>query len=143
MKAKLKKLYFGLLAPAVLGFPAVYLIKTFMPAGTGAIRSFRLTAPALFVLAFTFGVALPLLFRTLFVNKNRIEKRIPEDDLLRFERNTLYITLMTPYIALAAYFLEIPRFHFVGTVLAALYAVYYFFPSEKRIRYERRIFRVK
>ncbi len=143
METQLKKLYFRLLAPALLGFPAAYLLKTFMPAGTGAIRSFRLAAPGLFVLAFTFGAALPLLFRTLFVNRNRTQKRIPENDLLKFERNTLYITLVTPYIALAAYFLEIPRFHFAGTVLAGLYGVYYFYPSRKRIRYEKRIFRVK
>jgi len=44
---------------------------------------------------------------------------------------------------LVAYLLEFPRFYLAGTVLMALYAVYYYYPSKKRIQFERKIFRVK
>ena len=90
-----------------------------------------------------FSIALPIFFRTLFAHNVRQEKSISETDLLRFERTFLCIALVTPYIALAGYILELPRFHLGGTVIMALYAVYYYYPSERRIRFEKRIFRVK
>lgn len=143
METKLKKLYFALLAPAVLGFIAAYLVKTFLEVNLGFPKSFRFTASLLFILAFVFGIALPILWRTLFVRKIGNRKQTTETDLLKFEQETLYIALITPYISLAAYFIGISRFHFVGTVLASFYAVYYFYPSHKRVHYEKRIFRAK
>ena len=144
MEVQLKKCYVALLAPAILGFMAVILARSFSAMDMEVVRSLRqLTPPVLFALSFAFGVAFPLLFRTLFVHKNRHEKSITEDALLKFERNTLSLALITPYIALVAFFLEIPRFHLAGTLLASFYAVYYFYPSHKRIQYERRIFRTK
>jgi len=133
-----------LLAPAILGFIAAILARRFSAIDLEAVKSLqRFTAPVLFALSFAFGAAFPLLFRTLFVHKNRHEKRISEAALLQFERNTLYLAMITPYIALVAFFLEIPRFHLAGALLASFYAVYYFYPSHKRIQYEKRIFRAK
>ncbi|MBW2095546.1 MAG: hypothetical protein JRI80_11715 [Deltaproteobacteria bacterium] len=143
MEAKLKKLYFSLLIPAIVGFIAAYAVKIFLEVDLSAIKSFRIIAPLLFVLAFAFGVALPILWRTLFVRKHHGQKEIKEADLLKFEQETLYIAMITPYISLAAFFFEISRFHFFGTVLASFYAVYYFYPSRKRIRFEKRVFRAK
>jgi len=143
METQLKKLYFSLLVPAVLGFIAAYLVKTFLEVDVAAVKSSQLTAPLLFILAFTFGVALPILWRTLFVRKNHDQKETKEADLLKFEQRTLYIALIAPYISLIAFFFEISRFHFFGTVLASFYAVYYFYPSEKRIRFEKKVFRAK
>jgi Trk-type K+ transport system membrane component len=133
-----------MLAPAILGFVVVILVRRFSAPDMGAVKTLQwVTAPVLFALSFAFGIAFPILFRTLFVHKNRHEKGISEDVLFKFERNTLYIALVAPYIALAGFFLEIPRFHLVGALLACFYAVYYFYPSRKRIQYERRIFRAK
>ena len=88
-------------------------------------------------------MALPLLMRTLFANKHHREKGIPENVLLKFERRTMLLALVAPYVALAAFVLAIPRFHLGGSILAGLYAVYYFYPSRKHIQYERRIFRAR
>src|SRR5660397_211698 len=95
------------------------------------------------VLAFAFGVALPILHRTLFVSRTRGRKHVTAEELLRFEELNLRIAMVAPYLALAAYVLGIPRFHFFGTVIASLYAVYYFYPSDKRDRFERKVFRVE
>ena len=144
MEAQLKKYYVAMLAPAVGGFIIVILLRSFVGIDLKALKSLQwVTAPALFALAFTFAVAFPLLIRTLFVNKNRNEKNIPENVLLKFELNTMYVALVAPYIALIAFALETPRFHLAGAILASFYAVYYFFPSHKRIQYEKRIFRAR
>jgi len=62
---------------------------------------------------------------------------------LKFERNLLYIAMTTPYVGLIAQILQLPRFHLAGTIIMGLYAVYYYYPSKKRLDFERRIFRVK
>ena len=144
METQLKKSYIAMLAPAAAGFIVVILIKSFVSMDVGAFKAWQpVTGPALFTLSIVFAVALPLLMRTLFVNKHHQEKSIPEDVLLKFERNTMLLALVAPYLALAAFILETPRFHLGGAILASFYAIYYFYPSRKHIRYEKRIFRAK
>lgn len=143
MVDKLRRTYFTLLTPAVVGFIVISAGKKFNLVEFGHITSLEIFAPLVFVLSVIFAIAWPIFFRTLFAHKNRHQKSIPEVDLIKFERNFLYIALVTPYLTLAAYLLEFPSFYLAGTVLMALYAVYYYYPSKKRIQFEKRIFRVK
>jgi len=143
MEVKLRKLYFTLLIPVIAGFIITWVAKTFLRWNLQVARDFPFVAPLLFVLAISFGVALPILWRSFFASKNRNRKQITELELIKFERGTLYIAMLAPYFALAAFLLEISRFHFYGTVLASFYAMYYFYPSNKRIAFEKRIFRAK
>ena len=140
---KLRRTYFTLLVPAMVGFAAYFMAETYHLVDLGPTKSQEILAPLLFILSVVFAIALPIFFRTLFANSVRQKKSVSEADLLKFERTFLYIALVTPYIALAGYMFELPRFHLGGTVIMALYAVYYYFPSQKRIQFERRIFRVR
>ncbi|CAB1058248.1 hypothetical protein D1BOALGB6SA_3004 [Olavius sp. associated proteobacterium Delta 1] len=53
----------------------------------------------------------------------------------------IYVVMITPYFALAAYLLQMLRFYSSGAILMGLYAVYYFYPSQTRIAFDRRITR--
>lgn len=143
MADKLRRTYFTLLIPAIAGFIAISIVKKFSLIEFGHITFQEIFAPFVFVLSVVFAIAWPIFFRTLFAHKNRHQKSISEVDLIKFERSFLYIALVTPYLTLTAYLLEFPSFYLAGTVLMALYAVYYYYPSKKRIQFERRIFRVK
>jgi hypothetical protein len=140
---ELRRTYFCFLIPAIVGFAAYFMAKTYDLVDLGPTEFQGILAPLLFILSVIFAIALPIFLRTLFANSVRHQKNVSETDLLKFERTFLYIALVTPYIGLAGYMLELPRFHLGGTVIMALYAVYYYFPSQKRIQFERRIFRVK
>ncbi|MBU0988417.1 MAG: hypothetical protein KKH68_14300 [Proteobacteria bacterium] len=143
MTAELKKIYFTLLIPAGLGFIIIRLVSAFNLFTIGAIKVFQVFAPMVFVLAVFFAVALPIFFRTLFAHKMRHRKNISKIDLIKFERSLIGIISVAPYLALAAYIFEFPRFYCAGILLSALYAVYFYYPSEKRIRFDQRLFRVK
>jgi hypothetical protein len=144
MAAELRRTYFKLLVPALLGFIGIFYAKKLNLTGYyGHPALQKLFPPLIFVLSVIFAVALPIVYRMLFVRKIRNHKNISEKIFIEFERSFLCITLTTPYITLTAYLLEIPRFHLAGTVLMGLYAVYYYYPSQKRVRFEKRIFRVK
>jgi len=143
MASKLKRTYLNLLIPAIAGFIIVLFIRQFNMVHPGLYHVPMALAPIIFVLSVVFAVALPIFYRTLFANKIRHQTNTSETDWLKFEQNLIRIALVTPYLTLSAYFFQVPEFHLAGSTLAALYAVYYFYPSEKRIAFERRIFKVK
>jgi hypothetical protein len=143
MVGELKKIYFTLLVPAVLGLVLIYLAKTLELFSITKTDYLKFVAPLIFVASVAFAVALPIFFRTLFAHKLRDEKSVSQVDLIKFERKLIHIALVTPYLILPAYILEIPSFYFGGTILMALYAGYYYYPSEKRVQFEKRVFRVE
>jgi hypothetical protein len=143
MTHDLKRIYFTLLLPAVAGFIAVFALQHFHLVDWNIPNIPRVIHPLAFIISVCFAVAFPILYRTVFANKRRHQKNTTEEDWLKFECNLLYIALTTPYVCLIAQILKLPRFHLGGTIIMALYAVYYYYPSKKRIDYERRLFRVK
>jgi hypothetical protein len=143
MAHDLKRTYFTLLLPAVAGFIAVFALQHFQLVSFNIPQIPPILYPIIFIASVCFAVALPIFYRTVFANKRRHQTRTAEEDWLRFERNLLYIAMATPYVALIAQVLRLPRFHLGGTIIMALYAVYYYYPSKRRLKFERRIFRVK
>ena len=142
MTQKLRKTYLILLLPAVSGIIIIFLAKTYNYRALGQVEFLGVVAPLIFILSVIFAIALPIFYRTLFVHRVRHLKNLSKNNLIKFELNLLYIALVTPYLTLIAFLLELPRFYLAGSVLMALYAVYYYYPSHKRIQFEKRIFRV-
>jgi hypothetical protein len=143
MTRGLKRTYFTLLLPAVAGFILIFVFRHFQLIPFSIPQIPTALAPIIFVISVCSAVALPIFYRSVFANKRRHQTKTAEEDWLKFEYNMLYIAMVTPYVALIAQILQLPRFHMGGTIIMALYAVYYYYPSQKRIDYERRIFRVK
>jgi len=143
MTGELRKTYFMLLMPAVVGVVVLFFVRSFELLDLGSFQFQGLLAAVLFILSVIFAIGLPVFLRSLFAHKVRDQKNVSEAELLQFERTFLYIALITPYVTLAAFIFEIPRFYCGATVIMALYAVYYYYPSERRVQFERRIFRVK
>ncbi len=97
----------------------------------------------LFVVSAVSALAGPLFIRTLFAHSIKDRQQSGADLFLRFQKRILWLSQTTIYVALVAVFCDFPRFHAAAIVLMALYALYYYFPSQKRIDFDRRIFRVK
>ena len=141
---KLKKTYFNLLIPAIVGFLCIYLLKEFnFIIHLGKPQFISILAPSVFVLSVIFAIAAPIFFRSLFAHKMSNKKSTPESKLIKFEQSLIRIALVTPYLGWVAYFFEFQKFYFSAIFIMALYSVYYFYPSQKRIAFEKRIFRVK
>jgi hypothetical protein len=142
MKDELNRTYFTFLLPVLLGFIFIYAARAYNFIRIGPIHYAEILAPSIFILSIVLAIALPMFYRTIFAHKKREQKKVSEADFIKFERRLIYITMVTPYLALAAYALEFSRFYTTGAILMGLYAVYYFFPSKKRLALDRRIFRV-
>ena len=128
--------------------PAVCLFLVF-----GLARQLNLVVPGqfvipgivhsiVFVVSAITALAAPLFLRTLFAHSMRKKTRVPANVFLSFQQKILWISQITPYFAFMAYLCDFPRFYATAIVLMALYAVYYYFPSKKRITFDQKIFRV-
>lgn len=143
MDADLRRTYFLLLLPAIFGLLLAFLFQYLNVSEPGGFQPPVIVAPLLFVLCGVFALALPIFYRAHFANRMRSRQSTPEAEWFRFERNLIFITLVTPYITLVAQALQLPRFHLAGTILMTLYALYYYYPSRRRLDFDRRIFRVQ
>lgn len=142
MDHHLKKTYWIVLTPAMAGFvvAAGALRLGQVPTATATWRP--QVGLVLFVMAVAFAVALPVLWRALFAYRQKGRQCVSASALLGLQRRLILTAMAAPYLALLAYGLQVPRFYAAGCILAALYAVYYHYPSRRKLRYEKRLFRV-
>ncbi|WP_319523608.1 hypothetical protein [Breoghania sp.] len=142
MKTTLQKRFILMLAPALVGFGCVLLLRSL------GIDPFEAKAmagwvPVLFILAVATAAAAPIMVRTAFAHRMHLRRQTSEAEFYRFQRAILIVVMATPYLALAVYALAAPAFYLGGALLAMLYALYYHYPSEKRLAFDRRVFRVQ
>ena len=99
--------------------------------------------PILFVAAMVLAVAMPILLRTLFASRWRTAQHTPAQDFYVLQRRLLLASLATVYLLPAICLVRMPNFYQGGIILAALYGVYYHYPSRRRIAFDYRVFRVR
>ena len=143
MTEELKKTYFIFLLPSILGFTLAGGAKSYDLIEIGSDNFIEIAGPIIFILCIALAVAFPIFYRALFAHKSRDLINLSEKKLYKFERTLINVVMITPYLALIAYFFDLPRFYTASAILIGLYAVYYFYPSKTRIAFEKRIFRVK
>jgi hypothetical protein len=141
MHERLKRLYFVVLTPALFGFVAVYLLQLYLQPIGISDKLMAIVAQAIFMLAVLFALAGPIFYRSLFAHRQRYLSDVSQAAFFKFECRLTAMALVTPYFALAAYFLQLPRLHLAATLLMTLYAIYYYYPSRKRVGFDMQIFR--
>lgn len=97
---------------------------------------------SMFVATAVTAIAGPLFLRTLFAHSVRNQRQVDAGRFLTFQRRMLWISMITVYLAFAAVLCEFPRFYAAAIVLMGLYAMYYYYPSQQRIDFDKKIFRV-
>ncbi len=142
MQYRLKQVYMTGIIPALIlaGGVEVARFMGMMPPGMAPAPEW--VARAAFILAALTALAGPVLIRAVFAHSHRTGTGVDQGSFYRFQLGLLVVSLITPYLACAALFFGFPRFYGGGIVLMALYAVYYYYPSEQRINFDKRIFRV-
>lgn len=124
------------------GFVFVYMLRYVHQPRWLSAQLLAVIAPAIFILAAAFAIAGPILIRAHFAHRQRDLYNVSTTALHTFEKRLIVIPLVAPYLALAAYYLQLPRFHLAGALLMGLYAVYYYYPSARRIALDKNIYRV-
>jgi hypothetical protein len=142
MQARLKNLYYALLAPLVAGFAMAAASRRLLTLPSIPDRVMAAVAPGLFLAAALLAVAGPVLIRTLFAHRHGASRGVSPGALYAFERRLIVIPMAAPYLALVAYCLQLPHFFLAATVLMALIAIYHACPTTARSSLDLRIYRV-
>ena len=80
-----------------------------------------------------FGVALPILMRTLFQTRAAKRKRVGLGEMESFQVKLVVIPLIAAYSADLACLFIVPNIHLYGSVLCALYGIYSAIPVRRKI----------
>lgn len=142
MQKKLLRHYLRMNLPAVAAFIILYIlvkfhVNIFFPVQQKWVQVVMMIASALF------AVVLPLWYRILFVNRMKGKEHTDEHRFMRFEKDFLTLASLSAYILVAGFLMAIPKIPLSVMVLFVIYALYFYFPSEKRIRTEKKIFSVE
>ncbi|MBI9082816.1 MAG: hypothetical protein JEZ11_04415 [Desulfobacterales bacterium] len=144
MDERLRQSYCRWLLPILVAAAGILVVRV---TGPGLARmwtaSIRAWMPWIFCLSLAGAVAGPVMVRAAFAHGVRGEARVGESAFFRFRLRLIQVSMIGPYLALAALVPDSPGFHGLGILLAAFYAVYYGYPSKDRIDFDRRLFRVK
>ncbi len=143
MIKRLQKKYFVLILPPVLLAIIVYLMQRFKIWEGVNYTPSQTFSVILFISAIAVGVAIPIFLRVYFFSKLKEKNFSSEFEFIKYEELIISVISVTPYLAFVAAMMKMNSFYFGGIVLAAIYALYYHYPSEKKINFDKKIFRVK
>ncbi len=90
-----------------------------------------------------FGLALPVFYRSYFISGLKDAKKISTETFINFEKNIIKIALIAPYFLILSIALHLSERTHILIFLFSLYALYYYYPSNKKIIFEMKIFRIK
>ena len=141
IKNKLLKTYLFLLFPVIILIAILYLLK-YLNVDFG-FESSKIVAIILITVAALSSVGLPIFYRTWFINKVKDMKSVSPDALIDFEKKSMFIAFITPYVLCLSIILNIAQIYITIVSFLSIYSAYYFFPSEKKITFEKKLFRTK
>jgi predicted neutral ceramidase superfamily lipid hydrolase len=88
------------------------------------------------------AIALPILYRSYFVDQVKGRKKLAINEFLAFEQKTISIALATPFLLALAILTGMNRTTLVMITFFTLYAIYFFYPSSKKVEFEMKFFRI-
>ena len=89
MVKNLKRIYFSLLVPSILGFAIASWAKAYDFIEIGSANFIEIAGPLIFILGIVLAIAFPIFYRALFAHKSRDLINLSEKKLLRFERTLI------------------------------------------------------
>ncbi len=134
--------YLAVLSPACLAIAGLALCRTFK-VELVAEQAGRTVTMSLLILAGLLAFALPLWLRILFCRTQTGKTGVELDRFIVFEKRFILVGVLATYMVPLGYLCNIPQVPLFWIMLFALYAGYYYFPSQKRIDLEVNIFRVQ
>lgn len=143
IKKELQNFFRQMLIPALLLIIFSELTKKSFHFDLSGFLAKEIIEPLVFVFSTVSALAAPVLFRLKFIKKVKDKNKIDRSVFLNFEKQTLFIVLITPYFFFIASCLRFSTFYYLSIFLFSLYAGYYYYPSIKRLNFERRLFRIE
>ena len=142
MVKEMQKFYYSWATPGVV-LVIIFFILDFFEINFYLGESSHTISITLLLFAALFSVILPLWFKLMFVKRVKGLKNVDRRSFIKFEKVFVLISSFSIYVVVVAYIFQTPQWLMLIIALFSLYSLYFYFPSEKRIKMESKIFRVK
>ena len=141
MQKILKKFYLTLLFAALIFYVILFATFNIILHWKPLYVSRKMV---IFILIFSTITSLvfPIWFRIIKFNRLRKNVVMNKNEFLKFEKILIVIPQISVWIYFIADIFAISKMPRLYLMILGLYSVFYYFPSEKRIKLEKRIFRI-
>jgi len=143
LSKKLSKIYVRIISGYLVIIFIIYLLKDVLEIVKINLQPTTLLMQIIVALSAIVGIGLPIFYRTLFVNKIRNQKKLALNQFINFEKKLLLLALITPFFLILGLLLNFNQKALVLLTIFSLYALYYYYPSVKKMRFEMQLFRIK
>ena len=143
LSKKLRKIYFRVVIGYLLLIFIIYLLKDVLELVKINLKPSTLLMQSFVALSAIAGIGLPIFYRTWFVNKIRKQKDLALNQFIDFEKKLILLALITPLFLILGLSLNFNQKALILLTIFSLYALYYYYPSVKKMRFEIQLFRIK
>ena len=133
--------YIKITVPGIVG---VLMLYFFYKSGVDILYpvSSRWLTAILLVITGLFSIVIPIWYRIIFMRRNKHRKALSTGEFIRFEKRFLSIASVSVYFLIIAFLVKTQGLPFAIMFIFVFYAIYFYYPSEKRIKSEKQIFKV-
>lgn len=142
MQKELQQIYLKMISPGVFLLFILFGLY-FFEYDTVYFSIGRIGSFSILLASVLFSFIIPMWFRISFIQKMKHKKETPSELFLKFQKMYLQISSPSFYLMILGYIAGIEQKIMVIIILSALYALYFYYPSEKKIEREKKIFKVK
>ncbi len=141
LEKRLQKNYFWIVIPAVLLIFILFLFEK-LHIQLNFLSGGKIVSTVLIILAASTSTILPTWYKLLLIKKLRNKKKISYQDFSVLQNKIVLTAAFTIYWVFPAYLYQIPKVPMLLIAFFAIYALYYYYPSKRRIDMEKKTFRI-
>jgi hypothetical protein len=141
LEKKLQKNYFLIVTPAILFIFVFYLIEkngVQLPFAFGG----KVVSTVIIILAASTSSILPIWYKLLLIKNLRNKKQVSYEEFTSLQNKVTITAAFTIYWVFPAYMYQVPEMPMLLIAFFAIYALYYYYPSKRRIDMEKKTFRI-
>ncbi len=142
LEKKLKKNYFIIVTPAILLIFVFFLLEKLHIQFSFPLSG-KIVSIVIIILAASTSSILPIWFKLLLIKKLRNKKQVSYKEFTSLQNKVTITATFTIYWIFPAYIYQLPEIPMLLTSFFAIYALYYYYPSKRRIEMEKKTFRIK
>ncbi|RLD82254.1 MAG: hypothetical protein DRJ10_05245 [Bacteroidetes bacterium] len=141
LEKKLKKNYFLIVTPAILLIFIFLLLEK-----NNIILNFplggKVLSTVIIILSASTSTIFPIWYKLLLIKKLKNNKKVSFDDFTSLQNRVTITTAFSIYWIFPAYMYQLQEIPMLLIAFFAIYALYYYYPSKRRIEMEKKTFRI-
>ncbi len=141
LEKKLKKNYFLIVTPAILLIFIFFLLEK-----NNIVLNFplggKVLSTVIIILSASTSTIFPIWYKLLLIKKLKNKKQVSFEDFTSLQNRVTITAAFSIYWIFPAYMYQLQEIPMLLIAFFAIYSLYYYYPSKRRIEMEKKTFRI-